>query len=135
METPGSGIQINMVGSKSEEKICMRSGLLKFGAVVVLGAGLAVSSFAAKAETFTGEVGDAMCGAKHDMGGSKADCTRDCVKQGSKYALVVGDKVYTLETKDKAALDQLDKLAGMQAKVTGTAEKDVIQVSSVAPAK
>jgi hypothetical protein len=49
--------------------------------------------------------------------------------------LVVGDKVYTLETKDKAALDQLDKLAGVQAKVMGTAEKDVIQVSSVAPAK
>ena len=113
----------------------MRSGLLKFGAVVILGAGLVVSSFAAKAETFTGEVSDAMCGAKHDMGGSKADCTRDCVKQGSKYALVVGDKVYTLETKDKAALDQLDKLAGVQAKVMGTAEKDVIQVSSVAPAK
>ena len=113
----------------------MRSGLLKFGAVVVLGAGLAVSSFAAKAETFTGEVGDAMCGAKHDMGGSKADCTRDCVKQGSKDALIIGDKVYTLETKDKAAADQLDKLAGMQAKVTGTADKDTIQVSSVAPAK
>jgi hypothetical protein len=113
----------------------MRSGLLKFGAVAILGAGLAVSSFAAKAETFTGEVSDAMCGAKHDMGGSKADCTRDCVKQGSKYALIVGDKVYTLETKDKAATDQLDKLAGMQAKVTGAADKDVIQVSSVAPAK
>jgi hypothetical protein len=32
-------------------------------------------------------------------------------------------------------LDQLDKLAGVQAKVMGTAEKDVIQVSSVAPAK
>src|ERR1044071_2885829 len=124
-----------MLGFNSEEKICMRSGLLKLGAVLVLGAGLALPSFAAKAETFTGEVGDTMCGAKHEMGGSKADCTRDCVKQGSKYALIVGDKVYTLETKDKAALDQLDKLAGMQAKVTGTADKDVIQVSSVAEAK
>ncbi len=113
----------------------MRSGLLKLGAVAVLGAGLVISAFAAKAETFTGEVGDSMCGAKHEMGGSKADCTRDCVKQGSKYALIVGDKVYTLETKDKAALDQLDKLSGMQAKITGSAEKDVIQVSSVAPAK
>ena len=113
----------------------MRSGLLKFGAVVTLGVGLTLSSFAAKAETFTGEVGDSMCGPKHEMGGSKADCTRDCIKQGSKYALIVGDKVYTLESKDKATLDQLDKLAGMQAKVTGTADKDVIQVSSVASAK
>src|ERR1051326_2183486 len=100
----------------------MRSGFLKFGAVAILGAGLAVSSFAAKAETFTGEVGDAMCGAKHDMGGSKADCTRDCVKQGSKYALIVGDKVYTLESKDKATLDQLDKLAGMQRSEEHTSE-------------
>ena len=113
----------------------MRSGLLKLATVVILGAGMAMPSFAAKAETFTGEVGDIMCGAKHEMGGSKADCTRDCVKQGSKYALIVGDKVYTLESKDKGTLDQLDKLSGMQAKVTGTADKDTIQVSSVAAAK
>jgi len=128
-----------MLGSNPQEKICMRSGLAKFGVVVasaILGAGLlATPSFAAKAETFTGEVGDSMCGAKHEMGGSKADCTRDCIKQGSKYALVVGDKVYTLETTDKATLDQLDKLAGLQAKVTGTADKDVIQVGSVAAVK
>jgi len=96
---------------------------------------LVTPSFAAKAETFTGEVGDAMCGAKHEMGGSKADCTRDCIKQGSKYALVVGDKVYTLETTDKAALDQLDKLAGMNAKVTGTANGTTIQVAAVTAAK
>ena len=116
----------------------MRSGLTKYTfsfGTLTLALALSISAFAAGTQTFTGEVGDAMCGAKHDMGGSKADCTRDCVKQGSKYALVVGDKVYTLETKDKAALDQLDKLAGMQAKVTGTADKDTIQVSSVAPAK
>ena len=54
----------------------MRSGLLKFGAVVILGAGLVVSSFAAKAETFTGEVSDAMCGANHMMGGEAAECTQ-----------------------------------------------------------
>ena len=92
----------------------MRSGLLKLGALAILGVGLAISSFAAKTETFTGEVGDTMCGAKHEMGGSKADCTRDCVKQGSKYALIVGDKVYTLESKDKATLDELDKLSGFR---------------------
>jgi hypothetical protein len=124
-----------MVGFNSEEKICMRSGLLKLATVVILGAGMAMPSFAAKAETFTGEVGDVMCGAKHEMGGSKADCTRDCIKQGSKYALIVGDKVYTLESKDKGTLDQLDKLSGLQAKVTGTADKDTIQVSSVEAAK
>ena len=117
----------------------MRSSLAQIGkgfTYVVLAAGLLVApAFAAKAETFTGEVGDVMCGAKHEMTGSAADCTRDCVKQGSKYALIVGDKVYTLETSDKAALDQLDKLAGQKAKVTGTASGTTIQVSSVAANK
>ena len=45
------------------------------------------------------------------------------------------DKVYTLDTSDKTALDQLDKLADQQAKVTGQANGDTIAVSSVAAAK
>ena len=55
--------------------------------------------------------------------------------QGFKVRLVVGDKVYTLETSDKATLDQLDKLADQQAKVTGEANGDSIAVLSVAAAK
>src|SRR5258708_9156866 len=57
---------------------------------------------AGKSETLTGEVSDAMCGAKHEMQGKAADCTRACMKHGSKYALVVGDKFYTLETPSNA---------------------------------
>ncbi len=86
-----------------------------------------------KAKSFTGEVSDAMCGAKHEMGGSAAACTRECVKNGSKYALVVGDKVYTLETSDKEALAELDKLAGEKAKITGVENGATIQVKAVAP--
>ncbi len=66
-----------------------------------LGAALISSSFAAKAETFTGTVSDAMCGAKHMMEGDDAACLRACVQKGSKYALVVGSKVYTLDIKTK----------------------------------
>ncbi len=96
-------------------------------------AGLAVPALAAgKNQTLTGEVSDAMCGAKHEMAGSAADCTRGCVKHGSKYALVVGDKVYTLETSDKAALDKLNNLAGAKAKVTGDVDGATIAVKSVA---
>lgn len=90
---------------------------------------------AGKAETFTGQVSDAMCGAKHEMAGSPAECTRACVQHGSKYALLVGDKVYTLEGADKKSSDELDKLAGTSAKVTGTASGTTIQVASVAPGK
>lgn len=82
-------------------------------------------------KTLTGVVSDAMCGAKHMMPGNPGDCARACVKQGSKYALVVGEKVYTLDTSDKAVLEQLDKLAGEKAKVSGNVKGDTIQVTSV----
>ena len=88
-----------------------------------------------KPQTFTGKVSDAMCGANHMMAGDAAACVRACVRKGSKYALVVGDKVYALDTSDKTALDQLDKLADQQAKVTGEANGDTIAVLSVAAAK
>ena len=95
-------------------------------AIIALGAG--------KSESFTGVVSDAMCGAKHMMDGDAA-CTRACVKKGSAYALVVGEKVYALHTDDKAALDQLDKLAGEKATITGIASEETIEVSKVAAAK
>jgi len=101
---------------------------------LIVAAGLTVSSaFAAKAQTFTGTVSDSMCGAKHM--GDAATCTRACVGKGSKYALVVGDKVYTLDTTDKAALDTLDKQAGAKVTVTGSEKDNAIEVSKVAAAK
>jgi len=82
-----------------------------------------------KDQTYTGTVSDMMCGAKHMMAGqSDAACTRACVKEGSDYALVVGDKVYTLKG-DKA---QLDKFAGQKVKVTGSQSGNTITASSIA---
>jgi hypothetical protein len=87
---------------------------------------------AGKSQTLTGVVSDTMCGAKHDEMPSKpAECTRGCVKHGANYALVVGDKVYTLQTSDKAALDQLNDLAGAKAKVTGEVDGTTVTVKSV----
>lgn len=110
----------------------MRSRKFILIAVVSVAAILMIA--AAKPQTFTGQVSDSMCGAKHMME-NKAECTRACISKGSNYALVVGDKVYTLNTSDKAALDELNTLAGSQAKVTGTANGEAIDVSKVAPAK
>jgi hypothetical protein len=94
---------------------------------------------AAAKQTLTGEVSDAMCGRKH-MEGTAADCTRVCTKSGSKYALIVGDKIYALDTTDKAALTTLDLQAGKHATVTGTVGGDAtsgytVAVSTVAAAK
>jgi hypothetical protein len=104
---------------------------------LLLGASLAIpAAFAAdKPQTFTGKVSDAMCGANHMMAGSASECVRACIRKGSRYALIASDKVYALDTSDKAVLDQLDKLADEQAKVVGQATGDTIVVSSVAKAK
>jgi hypothetical protein len=107
-------------------------------ATAVLCAGLAIvpSLAAGSTQTFTGKVSDAMCGAKHSEGGiAPADCVRACVQKGANYALVVGDKVYTLSTSDQAALNELNTLAWEQAKVTGTVNGDTISVKSVTAAK
>ena len=48
---------------------------------ILLGAALIPASFAAKVQTFTGTVSDAMCGAKHMMPGDDAACLRACVKR------------------------------------------------------
>ena len=53
--------------------------------------------------------------------------TAGCVSHGSKYALVVGDKVYELDGKTEG----LAKLAGAKAKVTGDVEGAKITVASV----
>lgn len=100
--------------------------------LLLIGLAAVPASAAGKSQTLTGQVSDAMCGAKHEMPGNAADCTRACVKHGSNYALVVGDKVYTLETSDQAALAKLNDLAGAKAKVTGEVDGTTITVKSVA---
>jgi hypothetical protein len=95
----------------------------------------AASAFATKTQTFTGTVGDAVCGAKHVMDGDAVSCLRSCVRKGSKYDLVVADKFYVLDIKDESLSDALDRLAGQQATVKGEATGDTIEVKSVAAAK
>jgi len=83
-------------------------------------------------KTLTGLVSDSMCGAHH-MAKDKtaAECMRMCIKQGQKYALVVGTKVYTLEGRE----EELDKLAGQRVTVKGTVSGDTVNVASVTAAK
>jgi len=93
-------------------------------------------ALAAGKQTLTGEVGDAMCGIKHMPGeGTPAQCTRSCVSHGSKYALVVGDTIYVLNTSDKAVLALLDQQAGKKATVTGTVTGTALDVSTAVAAK
>jgi hypothetical protein len=111
----------------------MKSRLLQFG-LALLAFGLTLPASAAD-QAFTGTVSDSMCGAKHAMAGNAASCTRMCAGKGSKYALVVGDQVYTLETSDKKAVAMLDKEAGATVTVMGTEKDNTITVSSVKAGK
>jgi hypothetical protein len=80
--------------------------------------------------TLTGTVSDTMCGADH-MGKDPATCTRHCLKNGADYALVVGEKVYTLKTTDAKLRTALDKLAGAKATVSGDEDGTTISVTDV----
>ena len=104
---------------------------MRFNSFALVTAGLVLTASFALAqatETLTGTVSDAMCGKKHMMKGeSAAQCTRDCVKEGSDYALVVGDKVYTLKG-DKAAID---KFAGANVVVKGKLSGSTVTMESI----
>jgi hypothetical protein len=95
-------------------------------------AALAASFAFAAPQTFTGVVTDNMCGKKHTMMPGKPDseCIRACVKAGSKYALLVGDKVYVLNGDAK----QIDRFAGKQVKVAGNVSGTSIALVSIAEA-
>jgi len=119
----------------------MRVGSVKgsvYAGGIVLAAALVVSSaFGAKPQTYTGIVGDAVCGAKHTMDGDDISCLRTCIQRGSKYDLVVGERVYVLNFKDQSVADTLDKLASQQtrAQVKGEENGGMIEVQAVAAAK
>jgi hypothetical protein len=79
-------------------------------------------------QTLTGVVSDNMCGKQHMMKNAPASkCTRECVKAGSDYALVVGDKVYTL----KGDKTEIDKFAGEKATIKGTVSGSTVTVTSI----
>lgn len=117
-------------------KVSAQRAILSVALMLAASCFYSTPAMAAGKQTLTGEIGDAMCGTKHMPGeGTPAQCTRSCVAHGSKYALVVGDKIYTLETSNKDVLATLDQQAGKMAAVTGTVNGTSIEVSSVKAAK
>ena len=101
-------------------------------ASVLLGTVSILAQTHGKQKTLTGVVSDAMCGQTHMMK-DKGDvvCLRYCVKQGNKYALVVGKSVYTLEGHEA----ELDKYAAQKVTVKGIVKGETVTVESVAPSK
>jgi len=83
-------------------------------------------------KTLTGVVSDAMCGSTHMMKDKpETECLRYCVNQGTKYALVAGKTVYTLEGHET----ELDKYAAQKVTVKGSLKGETLTVQSVLAAK
>jgi hypothetical protein len=78
---------------------------------------------------FVGLVTDDHCGARHEMdsGMNSSECTKMCVRNGSKYVLVQGDKRYVLAGNES----KLEGLAGQRANIAGTLAGNTIKVGSV----
>ena len=81
-------------------------------------------------QSFSGLITDEICGSRHNMGSGRtsAECARICARKGAKYALVDGDKKFTLDGNQ----DDLAKLAGQRVNVAGTLNGDNIKITSLA---
>lgn len=79
--------------------------------------------------TYEGVITDTHCVAKHSVkiAASAGDCTRVCVHSGEHFALVDGDKLYTLEGEPEA----LKRVAGERVSVIGTLNGTTISVTAV----
>lgn len=82
-----------------------------------------------KARVFAGLVTDDHCGGRHDMdsGKSPMECTKMCVRNGSKYVLVEGDKKYDLAGNES----ELEAQAGQRVKIIGSLDGNTIKVTSI----
>ena len=99
---------------------------LSFAAVVFWASGVASGA----EQTWTGQISDSMCGAKHTMGeADERKCAQGCVGNGSTYAyvLVSGGKVYKFAKQDK----ELAVHAGHTVNVTGELKGDTITLSKI----
>jgi len=81
-------------------------------------------------QEFSGVISDSHCMGRHMMQDkSVEDCVRICVQQGSKYVLVDGEHVYTLD----GDISQLTTLAGERVSVAGVLDGNNIKVSAIKP--
>jgi hypothetical protein len=88
-------------------------------------------------QSWTGVISDSMCKLHHESGAegqetTEPDCTRDCVKGGSRYVLVAGETVYAIANQDQK---QLAEHAGVRVLVRGTLRGDVLEVTSIEKAR
>ena len=85
-------------------------------------------------QTWTGQISDSLCGAKHEEAAEgqgkmpDRDCTLACVRGGSKFVLVTDGKIVPIANQDLA---DLQTHAGHKVKMTGELKDGAITVSRI----
>ena len=85
-------------------------------------------------QTWTGQISDSACGAKHEEAAEgqgkmpDRECTVACVRGGSKYVLVSDGKVFQIANQDNK---DLAAHAGHTVKMTGEIKGSAITVSKI----
>jgi hypothetical protein len=108
----------------------MRIASLTFAALLLAAA---ARPFAAE-QTWSGQISDSACGAKHEEAAEgqgkmpDRECTEACVRGGSKYVLVVDGKVMQIANQDNK---DLATHAGHTVKITGELKGSAITVSKI----
>lgn len=93
----------------------------------------AASALAAE-QTWTGQISDSACGAKHEEAAEgqgkmpDRECTEACVRGGSKYVLVSDGKVMSIANQD---FKDLAVHAGHTVKLTGELKGNAVVVSKI----
>jgi len=82
-------------------------------------------------QPISGVITDGECGARHnhnkDANMSATECARFCVRNGSKYVLVDGEKRYSLSGNE----EEISKLAGQRVTISGSRNGDTVLVNSL----
>jgi hypothetical protein len=112
----------------------MRILPIVLGGALILTGGLSHPAWTAAEQTWTGQISDSLCKAKHEEAaegqGKMADhdCTISCVRGGSKYVLLSEGKVLEISNQD---FKGLETHAGHKVNVTGDMKGNAITVSKI----
>jgi hypothetical protein len=88
-----------------------------------------VGSVAAVADSMTGYISEAGCGAKHSaVSAANTKCVDACIKKGSDPVLVSDGKVIKFDADSK---EKAKAFAGQSVKIDGTMDGDVVKITSI----
>ena len=92
----------------------------------------AIQQVHAASHPLEGVISDTMCGKKHMLPGkTDAECIAECLQGKASYALVAGNKVYTLAAKPQT----IAPFAGKRVQVEGSVKGNTITVTAIHEAK